>query len=76
MPALCFTVPIVNPPAAAYSLQVAIEYDCQSAKVLPRDGLTFNHATFHAASEDLYVNPGIGPEESDHSVEVFNSLLQ
>lgn len=48
MPALCFRVPIVNPPGATCSLQVAIEYDCPAQ---PHDGITFNHATFHAVCE-------------------------
>lgn len=75
MPAPCFRVPIVNPPGAACSLQVAIVYDCQSAKVQPHDGITFNHATFHAEMclRDLYFSPCMEVEEFYHSVEVVKS---
>lgn len=75
MPALCFRVPIVNPPGATCSLQVAILYDCQSGQVQPHDRIAFNHATFHAEMclRDLYVSPCMEAGEFYYSVEDVKS---
>lgn len=62
-PALCFRVLIVNPPGATRSLQVSTAYDCWSAKVQSHDGITFNHATFHAVSEGPLCLPQHGTGE-------------